>query len=79
MKNRTTREEITTGWGIQDRAADAKFNRARKNVLGAGKEDGVLRMTYADGSVAKIKVPASAICKHNEIRTLCNVCTPEKP
>jgi len=39
-------------------------------------EDGVLKMTYPDGSVANIKVPASAICKHKAIRALCEECEP---
>ena len=41
-----------------------------------GDEDGELVMTYPDGSVARIKVPASAICEHKSIRELCPECAP---
>ncbi len=42
-----------------------------ESETGAG---GQLAMTYADGSVARIDVPAHVICGHRSIRELCGKC-----
>lgn len=56
------------------RGADCEFSGKCEYHIEPGKPEGELAMTYADGSVAKIKVPGHAICEHKHIRKVCPDC-----